>query len=53
MASGLMLGFSIGLGGLGVIPMGIVGDRIGTLPILTFLGLLAPVAGVLALTLPE
>jgi FSR family fosmidomycin resistance protein-like MFS transporter len=53
MASGLMLGFSIGLGGLGVIPMGIVGDRIGTLPILTFLGLLAPVAGVIALALPE
>lgn len=53
MASGLMLGFSGGLGGLGVIPMGIIGDRVGTLPILTFLGLLAPVAGLLALTLPE
>ncbi|MGI8553036.1 MAG: MFS transporter [Dehalococcoidia bacterium] len=53
MASGLMLGFSIGLGGLGVIPMGIIADRVGTLPILTFLALLAPAAGLLALTLPE
>lgn len=52
MASGLMLGFSIGLGGLGVIPMGVVADRIGILPILTFLGLLAPVAGLLAIALP-
>jgi FSR family fosmidomycin resistance protein-like MFS transporter len=53
MASGLMLGFSIGLGGLGVIPMGILADRIGTLPILTALGLLAPAAGLLAITLPD
>jgi FSR family fosmidomycin resistance protein-like MFS transporter len=52
-AFGLMLGFSIGMGGLGVIPMGIIADRVGTLPILTVLGLLAPVAGVLALKLPE
>jgi len=52
MASGLMLGFSIGLGGLGVIPMGIIADHVGTLPILTALGLLAPAAGLLALILP-
>jgi FSR family fosmidomycin resistance protein-like MFS transporter len=52
-AFGLMLGFSIGMGGLGVIPMGIIADRIGTLPILTVLGLFAPVAGLLALRLPE
>ena len=52
-AFGLMLGFSIGMGGLGVIPMGVLADRIGTLPILTALGMLAPVAGILALRLPE
>lgn len=53
MASGLMLGFSIGLGGLGVVPMGIVADHIGTLPVLIALGVLAPLAGLLALTLPD
>jgi FSR family fosmidomycin resistance protein-like MFS transporter len=53
MASGLMLGLSIGLGGLAVIPMGILADRVGTLPILTALGLFAPAAGALALILPN
>jgi FSR family fosmidomycin resistance protein-like MFS transporter len=52
-AFGLMLGFSIGMGGLGVIPMGIIADRAGILPILTVLGMLAPVAGIIALRLPE
>ncbi|HTE84968.1 MAG TPA: MFS transporter [Dehalococcoidia bacterium] len=52
-AFGLMLGFSIGMGGLGVIPMGIIADRVGILPILTVLGMLAPVAGLLALKVPE
>ncbi len=53
MASGLMLGFSIGLGGIGTIPMGYVGDRLGVLPILVFTALLAPLAGLLAIILPE
>lgn len=53
MASGLMLGFSIGLGGLGAIPMGYVADHTGLLPILVFTALLAPVAGLLAIALPD
>ncbi|MHB8573757.1 MAG: MFS transporter [Dehalococcoidia bacterium] len=53
MASGLMLGFSIGLGGLGTIPMGYAGDQIGILPLLVFTALLAPVAGLLAIALPD
>ncbi|HEY7295628.1 MAG TPA: MFS transporter [Dehalococcoidia bacterium] len=53
MASGLMLGFSIGLGGLGAIPLGFVGDQTGILPILVFCALLAPLAGLLALRLPD
>ncbi|HLZ69253.1 MAG TPA: MFS transporter [Dehalococcoidia bacterium] len=53
MASGLMLGFSIGLGGLGAIPLGFVGDRIGLLPVLVFCAVLAPLAGLLALRLPD
>jgi len=53
MASGLMLGFSIGLGGLGTIPMGYIADHTGVLPILVFCALLTPVAGGLALHLPD
>ena len=53
MASGLMLGFSIGLGGLGAIPMGFAADQVGLLPILVFTALLAPVAGLLAIALPD
>jgi FSR family fosmidomycin resistance protein-like MFS transporter len=53
MASGLMLGFSIGLGGLGAIPMGFAADQIGLLPILVFTALLAPAAGLLAIALPD
>ncbi len=53
MASGLMLGFSIGLGGLGAIPLGFIGDQVGLLPILVFCALLAPLAGLLALRLPD
>jgi len=47
------LGFSIGLGGLGAIPMGFIGDQIGILPILVFCAALAPLAGLLALRLPD
>lgn len=53
MASGLMLGFSIGLGGIGTIPMGYVGDQIGVLSILVFTAVLAPLAGLLAIILPD
>jgi FSR family fosmidomycin resistance protein-like MFS transporter len=53
MASGLMLGFSIGVGGLGAIPMGYVGEQVGILPVMVFTALLAPLAGLLSLLLPD
>lgn len=52
-ASGLVLGFSIGIGGLGVIPLGFAGDRTGILPVLLFCAALAPLGGLLALWLPD
>jgi FSR family fosmidomycin resistance protein-like MFS transporter len=53
MASGLMLGLSIGMGGLGAIPMGYVADIVGITPVLVFTALLAPLAGLLSLKLPD
>jgi FSR family fosmidomycin resistance protein-like MFS transporter len=53
MASGLMLGLSIGMGGLGAIPMGFVADHVGILPVLVFTAALAPLAGLLSLKLPD
>ena len=41
------------LGGLGAIPMGYIGDQVGILPLLVFTALLAPLAGLLAITLPD
>jgi FSR family fosmidomycin resistance protein-like MFS transporter len=53
MASGLMLGFSIGSGGLAIIPLGAIADRAGIVPVLVACALLAPLAGLLAFGLPE
>lgn len=53
MASGLMLGFSIGAGGIMIIPLGAIADRAGIVPVLVVCALLAPCAGVLARALPD
>lgn len=53
MASGLMLGFSIGAGGIMTIPLGAIADRTGIVPVLVACAALAPLAGVLARALPE
>ena len=53
MASGLMLGFSIGSGGLAIIPLGAIADRTGIVPVLIACALLAPLAGLLAFGLPD
>jgi len=53
LASGFMLGLTIGLGGLGTLPLGFVADQVGLSPVLHFAVLLPPVAALLALRLPE
>lgn len=53
LASGFMLGLTIGLGGLGVLPLGFIADRIGVSAVIHFAALLPPVAALLALRLPE
>jgi FSR family fosmidomycin resistance protein-like MFS transporter len=53
LASGFMLGLTIGLGGLGALPLGFLADRIGLSPVIHFAALLSPIAALLALRLPE
>ena len=53
LASGFMLGLTIGLGGLGALPLGFLADRVGLWPVIHFAVLLPPVAALLALRLPE
>jgi FSR family fosmidomycin resistance protein-like MFS transporter len=53
LASGLMLGLTIGLGGLFVLPMGAVADRLGLTPVIHLAVVLPPVAALLARALPE
>lgn len=53
LASGFMLGLTIGLGGLGALPLGFIADQIGLSPVIHFTVLLPPVAALLALRLPE
>ncbi len=53
LASGFMLGLTIGLGGLFVLPMGALADHIGLSPVIHIAVVLPPVAALLARTLPE
>jgi FSR family fosmidomycin resistance protein-like MFS transporter len=53
LASGFMLGLTIGLGGLGTLPLGFAADVFGLSPVIHFAVLLPPVAALLALRLPE
>jgi MFS transporter, FSR family, fosmidomycin resistance protein len=53
LASGFMLGLTIGLGGLGTLPLGFLADHIGLSPVIHFTVLLPPVAALLAMRLPE
>jgi FSR family fosmidomycin resistance protein-like MFS transporter len=53
MASGFMLGLTISLGGLFVLPMGLLADQIGLNPVIHIAVVLPPVAALLALALPE
>ena len=53
LASGFMLGLTIGLGGLFVLPMGALADQIGLNPVIHIAVVLPPVAALLARTLPE
>ncbi|HEX2171259.1 MAG TPA: MFS transporter [Dehalococcoidia bacterium] len=53
MASGIMLGLSIGLGGLTVSPLGFLAEAVGVPPVLVGLAALPPLAGLLALKLPR
>lgn len=53
LASGFMLGLTIGLGGLGTLPLGFLADRVGLSPVIHLAVLLPPVAGLLAFLLPD
>jgi FSR family fosmidomycin resistance protein-like MFS transporter len=53
LASGFMLGLTISLGGLFVLPMGAVADVIGLAPVIHLAVVLPPLAAVMALALPE
>jgi len=53
MVSGLMLGLSIGLGGLAVTPMAIVAERIGIAPVFVTAGGLAVVCALLMRAVPR
>ncbi|MGH6915636.1 MAG: MFS transporter, partial [Geminicoccales bacterium] len=53
LASGFMLGLTIGLGGLGTLPLGILADQIGLSPVIHVTALLPPLAALLALRLPD
>jgi FSR family fosmidomycin resistance protein-like MFS transporter len=53
LASGFMLGLTIGLGGLGTLPLGLAADLFGLTPVIHFAVLLPPVAALLALRLPD
>jgi FSR family fosmidomycin resistance protein-like MFS transporter len=53
LASGIMLGLTIGLGGLGTLPLGFAADQVGLSPVIYFAVLLPPLAALLALRLPE
>lgn len=52
MASGLMLGLSIGLGGITIAPLGAIAEVVGVAPVLVGLSLLPPVAALLVARLP-
>lgn len=53
LASGIMLGLTIGLGGLGALPLGFAADAIGLTPVMYFVVFLPPLAALLALQLPD
>jgi len=53
MVSGLMLGLSIGLGGLAVAPMGILAERAGISPVFVVAGGLAIVGALLMRAVPR
>ncbi len=53
LASGFMLGLTISLGGLFVLPMGSVADYVGLAPVIHLAVVLPPVAALLALALPD
>ena len=53
MASGLMLGLSISLGGIAVAPLGALADHVGVTPVLIALAFFPPIAALLVLRLPE
>ena len=53
MASGLMLGLSISLGGIAVAPLGAVADQIGVTPVLIALAFFPPIAALLVPRLPR
>ena len=53
MASGLILGFGMGVGGLGIWPASLLAERIGLFETMSLLALLPIPAALVALTLPE
>lgn len=53
LASGFMLGLTISLGGLFVLPMGAVADVVGLAPVIHLAVVLPPLAALMALALPE
>ena len=53
MVSGLMLGLSVGLGGLAVAPMGLVAERAGLPPVFIAAGILAVICALLMRAVPH
>ena len=53
MVSGLMLGLSIGLGGLAVTPMGVIAEQVGIPPVFVAAGALAILGAFLMRTVPQ
>jgi FSR family fosmidomycin resistance protein-like MFS transporter len=53
MVSGLMLGLSIGLGGLAVAPMGVIAEHAGIQPVFVVAGVLAIACALLMRALPQ
>jgi len=53
MASGLILGFGIGVGGLGTWPAGFLAERLGIFETLNMLAFLPLLAALVAWTLPK
>jgi FSR family fosmidomycin resistance protein-like MFS transporter len=53
MASGVMLGLSIGLGGITISPLGALAEVVGVPAVLISLAALPPIAGLLVLKLPQ